>query len=222
MTIRQQLFFILLFANFEAVMLEGPILGLRVLNVLLLPLGLRNNKEFRAYDLTPGRPIQGTTSYDLNLALESLQNSDDGSNFSHDHDVEHDIDLESDVSDLSDLADFGDELPAGTAPSSQASPLFTLSSLVGCILRPFQKPAIAPESDTEAEDIPLNDSSPVPETGLEARRKRKKQKNREKRRQRRKLTQEALGTRLKEIARRRAAQSQVLDAGDSFATESLP
>lgn len=219
-------------------MLEGPILGLvSIIGILScifyyskrflferssysLSLGLRNNKEFRAYDLTPGRPIQGPNNYDLDVALNSLERNE--------NEDARDVDLESECSDLSDLTDLDDDDDDDDSDGtpihtwSSLSPKSWLTSFLGPTLCPFQKSPEAELSDSEAEDIPIPCSTKIAETGKKARRKRKKIRNRNKRRQRRKVEQEALGTQLKNIARRRAAESQKLDAGESFVSKDLP
>lgn len=194
-----------------------------------LPLAvLRNSKEFRAYSLTPGSPIQGPIHYDLGKALDSWQ--DDSSGYSSDEDDGVDIEVECDGSDFSDLTDadlFEQEqagAPSPSTPSSSLPFLFSASSLLGRLLLPFTNPREGEVAllEAEAEDAAPDASSEQPETGLAARRKRKMARNKEKRRIKRCLKQEELGTRLKGIARRRAAESQKLDARDTFATESLP
>ncbi|KAE9386950.1 hypothetical protein BT96DRAFT_1005588 [Gymnopus androsaceus JB14] len=183
-----------------------------------LSIGLRNNKEFRAYDLKPGHPIRGPNKYDLDVALNALATDDNG------NEDGHDIDSESECSELSDLTDLddNDEPFICTSPPSSSPWKSCLSSFFAPIFRPFQTPPGVEESDTEAEDIPLCDSSEHPEKGKKARRKWKKMRNNEKRRQRRRLEQEALGTRLKSIARCRAAESHKLDARETFISEDLP
>lgn len=134
--------------------------------------------------------------------------------------------MDPDEPDLYDLTGLEEqvETPSPSAPSPFFLDSFAPSSFLGCFLKPFARPAVeevAP-SDAEPEDVALEGSSEQPETGKAARRKRKMVKNKEKRQKRRKLTQDQLGTRLKGIARTRAAESQRWDAKDTFATESLP
>lgn len=182
---------------------------------------LRNNKEFRAYSLTPGCPIRGPAPYDLNQALTLREDSDAGYNS---EDEDEDVDLDTDLTDLDDP--FALEEPAQTlsssAPSSSFPDLCSPPFSLGSYLQPLSEAADADAAASYDDSAALKSLSDAPETGKEARRRRKAAKNKEKRRVSRKTAQEELGTKLKGIARKRAAESQRWDARDSFATESLP
>lgn len=224
---------------------------------------VRSGKEFRAYELSPGRPIQGPISYDLALALDESLSDEEG---------DHDVDLEEDepyldstscssapssscctVPQLSASADEHalsssaattyTQLPSSTsharappsasapsthAPSaaSQQSSLLSTSSLrsyLPRILLPFLSRSDSSEAKVQVLALP---DEPEPEatlaTGKAARRKRKSRINHDKRNTKRRVEQHALKTALKEVTRRRIAESEALRAGDSFVTEDLP
>ena len=132
------------------------------------------------------------------------------------------MDLESELSDLSDLSDLdlgdleGFPTPLSTAacPPSPAKTSFPMADCFPQFLHPSaSKPPLAEYA---------NPSPSEPACGKKARRKRKTQVNYAKRNVKRKLSQEALGTALKGVARKRAAQSKTAGVGEAFSTEELP
>ncbi|KAJ3748156.1 hypothetical protein EV360DRAFT_76339 [Lentinula raphanica] len=156
---------------------------------------VRSGKEFQAYDLQSGHPISAP-HFDLEAALDAYKDVDGSA------EREYDIDLEETLSDLSDI-----ESDGLAEPEDSDLPLPS-------ILHSF-----VPQEDSSDEE---EDPSLVKGKGKRARRYRKTLKNRKKRRLTREETQAQLLTGLKEIALRRASESQTLSPSASFQTEELP
>ncbi|KAJ3965065.1 hypothetical protein EV361DRAFT_955360 [Lentinula raphanica] len=165
--------------------------------------GLRSGKEFRAYALSPGQPIVAS-QFDLRDALEAYEDPETPTS------RDYEVDLEGELSELSDLE------------SEDSCESFDDSIEVELALPSTFQPLVSGEesSPSETEDDPSND--PGQGQGKRARRRRKTLRNRKKRRLAREDAQAQFQTGLKEIARRRVAESQTLSSVDDFHTEDLP
>ncbi|KAE9382416.1 hypothetical protein BT96DRAFT_1027660, partial [Gymnopus androsaceus JB14] len=193
--------------------------------------GLRNNKEFRAYAMSPGEPIQGPIDFNLNMALNKRASDSSPSpgvpSYSSnspaaagpDCDSDDGFDLESEASDSESIS-FDPVDPDGFEPDPTS--LSSSFSIPAFLRRLFSRPPSEPdEVQSESEDRPSG-AEDEPLTGLAARRKRKKERKRDKRNVKRKLTQDELGTTLKEISRKKAARSHTISTDESFSSEALP
>ncbi|KAJ3819038.1 hypothetical protein F5880DRAFT_1734109 [Lentinula raphanica] len=160
--------------------------------------GLRSGKEFRAYSLSPGQPI--ISQFDLQNALDAYEDPETPDA------LDYEVDLEGELSELSDLE------------SEDSCESFEVEPPLPSSLPPFVPAEEKNSSESEEE--------PSEEIGLgqgkRARRRRKTLANRKKRRIAQEEARSQFQTGLKEIARRRAAESQALSPGNDFLTEDLP
>lgn len=174
--------------------------------------------------------------FDVDVALDSVQHDEEASGYESDDS----IDLESELSDLSDLDDLDDLDGAASQPThpiSERQPTTSVSSsfcirdFLPSILQPFFSKPGPVTDDENYDDVALDtDQAPVESMSPEAtkiatkiaKRKRKRERNREKRKVQRLQTQEQLKTKLKGIARRRAAEAKTLKPEDGFETKELP
>lgn len=214
--------------------------------------GLRNNKEyspygdFKPYDLQPGAPILGPIPYDASIALDekAAPSQIPGSSannlppryippnyatFEDGFSSEDEVELESDLTDIED-SDGDDEDHTGTKADEETNLFRTdlpqahssyFEKYLPQVFLPFLPKSLRSQTalDSESDYAPETEEL---QTGQTARRKRKNKKKHEKIKKEREEEQGRLGTAVKGVARRRAAESKTLRTDDDFLTEDLP
>jgi hypothetical protein len=210
---------------------------------------VRSGKEFRAYRLSPGQPIAGPFPFRLDTALElrSQQNSgfseapSSGPSTSApllddpwDEEEAPDLEPEDELGNLSDLTDLESEpeLPLPSGRRKLSPPSLSSFNAADYLPQSFSSPSAPPGGSDSASDSSCSETHPrkkaklqpedIMATGRAARQARKRLRKRRFRDQARREMQEKLGTKLKQVAQKRAAEASQLAAGSSFVSEDLP
>lgn len=173
--------------------------------------------------MTPGKPIVGPVPFDLASALETASSEQDVEG-------EDDCDLEPELTD--------GRMDASLADSTALAGSFSFSDFLPGFLKPFfwtidelsdltdeglaSDPTPSVPTPEKREEEVKKFSNPTPEEVKIAKRRRKVLAKRQKRRVKRAALRETLGTRLKAISQKRAAEAQELPLQDDFVAEDLP